>query len=221
MKIWVTRDEAPNGPLSTALRGAGLTAVHEPVLSRRVVSDAADALCRLEPGDWLVLTSVYAIEAVAREPACVPRVAVVGEVSKTAAVVRGFRVEHVSSGGNAVSLFDDLRAIVTTGRVCYPRSSRVKPPDAWSEVELTSPVLYETLPRAFDESVADRIDAACVTSPSAVDAMNTSDIDMCAIRLASIGPTTSARVRAVNLEPWLEAPHSNFAALAAAIAERS
>ncbi len=220
MKIWVTRDEEPDGPLSAALRGAGLTAVLEPVLSRHVVNDASDALRRLEPDDWLVLTSVYAIEAVAREHARVPRVAVVGEVSKAAAVARGFRVEHVSSGGNAVSLFDDLRTIVTTGRVCYPRSSRAKPPDAWSEVELASQVLYETLPRAFDESVADRIDAACVTSPSAVDVMSSSGIDMSAMQLASIGPTTSARVRAVNLEPWIEAPHSNFASLAAAIAER-
>ena len=52
------------------------------------------------------------------------------------------------------------------------------------------------------------------------DAMNAAGIEMSAIRLASIGPTTSARMRAINLEPWLEAPHSNFASLAAAIAER-
>lgn len=220
MTIWVTRDEEPDGPLSTALRGAGLTAVHEPVLSRQVVNDAADALRRLAPDDWLVLTSVYAIESVARKAACVPRVAVVGEVSRNAATARGFRVEQVSSGENAASLFDELRTIVTTGRVCYPRSSRVKPPETWGDVELISPVLYETLPRPFDKAVVDRIDAACVTSPSAVDAMNASGIEMSAIRLASIGPTTSTQVRILNLEPWLEAPHSNFASLAAAIAER-
>lgn len=216
----MTRDEGSDGPLSTALRNAGLSVVHEPVLARQVVNDASNALRQLKPGDWLVLTSVYAIEAVAREPARVPRVAVVGEVSRTAAVARGFRVEHVSSGVNAVSLFDDLRTLVTTGRVCYPRSSRTKSPDTWADVELTSPVLYETLPRAFDKTVVSRIDAACIASPSAVDAMNASGINLSAIRLASIGPTTSARVRAVKLKPWLEAPHSNFASLAAAIAER-
>lgn len=216
----MTRDEKPGGPLSTALRGVGLTAVHEPVLSRRVVNDTTDALGRLDADDWLVLTSVYAIEAVAQEAASVPRVAVVGEVSKNAATTRGFRVEHVSTGGNATSLFDELHAIVTTGRVCYPRSSRVKPPETWADVELISPVLYETLARPFDKAVVSRIDAACVTSPSAIDAMNLSGIDLSAIRLASIGPTTSARVRALNLEPWLEAPHSSFASLAAAIAER-
>jgi uroporphyrinogen-III synthase len=47
MRVWVTRDEETVGPLSTALRAAGLTVVHEPVLARRVVNDAADTISQL------------------------------------------------------------------------------------------------------------------------------------------------------------------------------
>ncbi len=63
MRVWVTRDEKPDGPLSAALWEAGLSVVHEPVLERRVVNDAHEAITKLGPDDWLVLTSVYAIEA--------------------------------------------------------------------------------------------------------------------------------------------------------------
>ena len=61
MNVWVTRDEKSDGPLSSALRSAGLGVILEPVLERRVVTDAADVIARLGPDDWLVLTSVYAV----------------------------------------------------------------------------------------------------------------------------------------------------------------
>jgi len=131
MRVWVTRDEEPDGPLSTALCAAGLTVVHEPVLARRVVDDAAEAISRLGSDDWLVLTSVYAVEAVAVEPARVPRVAVVSDPSRRAAEARGFRVELVSAGGDGKSLFHELWQRVTCGKVCYPRSNLAKPPARW------------------------------------------------------------------------------------------
>ncbi|MCH7840618.1 MAG: hypothetical protein IID38_10345, partial [Planctomycetes bacterium] len=82
MRIWVTRDETPGGPLSAALAAVGLTVVCEPVLQRRVIDDAAETISRLSPDDWLVLTSVYAVEAVRADRARIPRVAVVGEASR-------------------------------------------------------------------------------------------------------------------------------------------
>ncbi len=217
MRVWVTRDEPPDGPLTTALRAAGLTPVHEPVLTRRVIDNAADLISQLSPDDWLVLTSPYAVESVAVEPARIPKVAVVGESSAKAAQALGFRVELVSEGKDAKSLFNELQRIVTSGKVCYPRSSLAKPRDAWADVELISPVLYETTPREFDASVLDRIDIIAVTSPSAVTALYSAKLNLGAHRFASIGPTTSTALRQINLEPWLEAPHRSFDSLADAI----
>ena len=217
MRVWVTRDEPSDGPLSTALRAVGLIPVHEPVLARRVVNDAADTIAQLGPNDWLVLTSPYAVESVAIEPARIPKVAVVGESSAIAARSLGFKVELISEGRDAGSLFDELRQRVTSGKVCYPRSSLVRPRDAWADVELITPVLYETTPHEFDASVLDRIDVITVTSPSAVTSLYASKLRLDAQRFASIGPTTSAALRQINLEPWLEAASRSFESLAESI----
>ena len=65
MIVWVTRDEPPDGPLSTALWNAGLEVVHEPVIEKRIchTGSASEAISRLSANDWLVLTSPFAIEA--------------------------------------------------------------------------------------------------------------------------------------------------------------
>ncbi len=249
MRVWVTRDEEPDGPLSTALREAGLSVVHEPVLERRVVDDAREAITKLGPDDWLVLTSVYAIEAVAPEAARVPRVAVVGEASRRAAQARGFRVELVSPRGDGGSLIQALRRQAKGGKVCYPRSALAKPPDPWPGIELLSPVLYETIARTFDRSVFDRVDVVSMTSPSAVDAIRalphqsprsglplrstllsdwcgtsagsvtSAGAPECKLRFASIGPTTSAALRRMGVSPWAEAGERSFESLAHAIAD--
>lgn len=211
-----------------ALRAVGLTVVHEPVLTRRVVDDCAAVVSKLGADDWLVLTSPYAIEAVAAEPARVPNTAVVGEPSRRAALARGLRVQLVSSRGAGQSLFDELRARVKSGTVCYPRSSLAKAPPAWSGVEILSPVLYETVSRDFDRSVIERVDVIAVTSPSAVEALGVADgsplreasrASLRDLSIASIGPTTSAALRQAGIEPAIEAPQRSFDSLARAIAD--
>lgn len=216
MRVWVTRDEPKDGPMTKALRAAGLTPVQEPVLERHVVDDAADAIARLDPDDWLVLTSVYAIEAVPAQLARVPHVAVVGEPSRRAASERGFRVDLVSSRKDGASLFEELRRRITSGKVCYPRSSLVEPPQSWASVELISPVLYETIPRVFDKTIVDRVDVVCVASPSAVHAIGRLDLPF-----ASIGPSTSAALRAIGVDPWVEPVERSFEGLARAIAAQA
>ena len=216
MRVWVTREETIDGPLCTALRAAGLEPVLEPALERRVITDAADEISRLGPDDWLVLTSPYAINAVAADPARVPRVAVVAESSRDAARARGFRVELVSPDGTGKGLFGKLRAKVKGGKVCYPRSALVTPPDAWAEVELLSPVLYETVPRPFNRGVVESVDVVSVASASAVDAIGKLDRPY-----ASIGPSTSKALRSLGIEPWVEAPLRSFDSLAAAIVDHA
>lgn len=230
MNVWVTRDEPGDGPLSTALRAVGLTVVYEPVLERRVVDEGTGAIGRLGPDDWLVLTSVFAVENVPPEIARIPRVAVVSEASRRAAREKGFRVELVSPRGDGASLFEELRRRVERGKVCYPRSSRAKLPESWPGVDLLCPVLYETRSRDFDRSVLDRVDVVAVASPSAVDtifsafsegatpAVTTSGFHPSHVRFASIGPTTSAALRRHGVDPWLESPQPSFESLARAIA---
>jgi len=216
MRVWVTREEGEDGPLCTALRAVGLTPVLEPVIERRVVSDCAAVISQLAPDDWLILTSPYAIESIALEPARIPRVAVVADSSRRLAEEKGFRVELVSPGGDGPSLWDELRRRVTRGKVCYPRSSLAKPPQAWPGVELLAPILYETAPRDFDRSVVERIAVVAVASPSAVDAIGKVERPF-----ASIGPTTSAALRRVGIEPWIEASRPDFTSLAQAISAQA
>ncbi len=216
MRVWVTRDEEDGGPLSTALLGVGLEVSLEPVLRKRVVEGCGDAIRLLGRDDWLVLTSPFAIEAVPAGPARIPRVAVVAESSREAAEARGFRVELVSSGGDGKSLFADLRKKAKSGKICYPRSSLASPPVSWERVDLFCPVLYETVPREFDREVIKRVDVASVASPSAVNA-----VGAVGLSFASIGPSTSAALRKLGIEPWVEAPKRSFASLASAISNQA
>ncbi len=216
MRVWVTREESSDGPLCTALRSCGLKAVLEPVLTRNVVDDCAEVIAHLAPDDWLVLTSPYAIESVAAKPSVIPKVAVVAESSRRLAIEKGLRVELVSEDGTGKSLFDELRRTVNTGKVCYPRSALIAGPHAWDGVELLSPVLYETVECEFDRSVVDRVDVVSVASPSAVRA-----VGKISLPFASIGPTTSAALHEIGVEPWVEAPQRSMASLANAIADQT
>lgn len=214
MRVWVTRDEAENGPLCVALTHAGLDPVLEPVLQRTTITDAAEDLARLEPDDWLVLTSIYAVGAVAVGPARVPRVAVVGEKTHSAAIARGFRVELVSPDSTRDGLFRALRDRVDCGIVCYPRSSLAKAPKAWSGVTMRSPILYRTEQRDFDRSTIERVDMISVTSPSAVDIIDSTDRPF-----ASVGPTTTRALQKKGIGPVVEASDRSFESLASAIAD--
>ena len=216
MRVWVTRDEEPEGPLSRAFSVVGLDAVLEPVIARRLVDDCAEAIRNLGPDDWLVLTSVYAIEAVACVHSRIPRVAVVGQETRRAAEAKGLRVQQVCSGGTRESLFEDLRSRVKHGTICYPRSSEASAPKAWPGVELLSPVMYETSARAFEREVIRRVDVVSVASPSAVHAIGRVELPF-----ASIGPTTSAALGTLGIEPWIEAPQRSFESLATAVADRA
>jgi uroporphyrinogen-III synthase len=213
-RVWVTRDEGTDGPLCAALRSRGLEAVLERVIERRVVADVAPQLAQLGPSDWLVLTSPFAIESL--PPGrweC--RVAVVGEASRQSALARGLRVELVSENGSGAGLWGRLREMTSRGVVLHPRSGLATPPAAWGAVRIEAPVLYRTLIRDFDPSVARRVAAAAVASASAARAI----IGVSGLpRVASIGPSTSAALRAGGVTPWVEAPAPTLDALAGGIA---
>lgn len=217
MRVWVTRDEPENGPLSTALRARGLTPVLEPVIERRLVCDPAQAIGSLSRNDWLVLTSPFAIKAVRScDAARVPHVAVVGEPSARLARSYGLRVELVSPDGHGAGLFTELSTQVASGTVCYPRSARVSTPKAWHGVELRSPVLYDTFARTYDRTVVGRVDVVAAASPSAVQVVGPVKLPF-----ASIGRATSAAIQGLGCDVWAEADPPSFEALAEAIANQA
>ncbi len=217
MRVWVTRDEPEDGPLSTALRARGLTPVLEPVIERRLVCDPAQAIGSLSRNDWLVLTSPFAIEAVRScDAARMPRVAVVGEPSARLARSHGLHVELVSPDGHGAGLFTELRTQVASGTVCYPRSARVSTPKAWRDVELRSPVLYDNFVRTYDRTIVGHVDVVAVASPSAVQVVGPVKLPF-----ASIGRVTSAAIRRLGCEVWTEADPPSFEALAEAIADQA
>lgn len=194
----------------------GLAPVWEPVLARHIVDDAREEIAQLGPEDWLVLTSAFAVDAIAAKRACPARIAVVGAATEKAVRARGLQVDLVASDRTTQSLFDDLRTKVTKGTICYPRSSLADVPAPWPGVELICPIVYETRTRDFDRSVISRVDVISVASPSAVAAIGPVDLPF-----ASIGPSTSAAVRELSREPWIEAPDRSFASLAETIAENA
>jgi uroporphyrinogen-III synthase len=215
VKVWVTRDETADGPLSTALRDAGLQPVLEPVIARRVLGDARQEIAQLGPDDWLVLTSVFAVEVVAVEAACAARVAVVGEATRLGAVARGLRVELVSADGTAAGLFGQLAEHARGATVLYPRSSLAEVPGLPAGTRLISPVLYETVPRAWRRHVLEEVDVIAVASASAVRAAGAVDLPF-----ASIGPSTTRALLESGRKPWVEADEPSFRALARAIADQ-
>jgi len=216
VRVWVTRDEGEQGPLSEALRAVSLAPVLEPVVRRCVIPGAGDVVSQLGANDWLVLTSGFAIASVAESAGRVPRVAVVGESSRRAAEARGFRVELVGRDHNASSVFEQLRRVASDCTVCYPRSSLASEPIGWPGVRLLSPVLYETRRCDFDSGVVRRVDVAAVASASAAVALGAVDLPY-----ASIGPSTSAAIVKLGIHPWVEAPARSFDSLAGAIADQA
>jgi len=216
-RVWVTRDESPDGPLASALQDQGLTPVSEPVLETKTVGDARAEVAALDRDDWLVLTSVRAIRAVAQPEARVPRVAVVGEVSAQIARELGLRVEYVSSSGDSIALWRHIEQHSSAdSKICFPGSSRSLRPNV-KGVQVITPVLYEVRDRAFDVSITARVDVAAFASPSAVRSVATR-LGGLAVAAASIGPTTSAAIRQAGGEVLTECPDRSFESLARAIA---
>lgn len=213
-RVWVTRDETLDGPLCTALRQHGLEPVLEPVLKRTVLDDGLAHLSAIQPGDWLVLTSPFAIAVAANVPATkTAQLAVVGDASAKEAEQHGFKVTLCGPDGHGDTLRQQLTERIQSGSVWHPRSDRAQPLTAWADVTVHDFPLYTTTPRAYDSSVVDRVDLICVTSPSAVQALT-----KITHPVASIGRSTTAALAKRDITPVVQPETPGFEALAAGIA---
>ncbi|MEZ6016230.1 MAG: uroporphyrinogen-III synthase [Planctomycetota bacterium] len=213
-RVWVTRDEDARGPLSSALEVAGRAPVLAPVLQIASLAEP-DALVvpltDLTPDDWLVLTSARAVEALPRIGTRA-RVGVVGPATRRAAEALGLKISLESRDGTAAGLWKEIDRRAGRVRILFPRSELAEVPTL-AGVEISAPVVYGTRPRAFDVSVATRVDAAAFASPSAVHAA--ADVLRAhPLITLSIGPTTSDALLSIGVRDVREAKSPTFSALA-------
>ena len=218
MRVWVTRDEPADGPLSAALRDAGQDIIHAPVVRRTAVGDPGELLAGMREGDWLVMTSPFAIEAIPVDVARRGRIAVVGAPSRKAAQRRGLTVAFTPSEPTGACLFRELAETIgsseSSARIWYPRSAAASEPELPETVTCISPVLYDTDAIAYDEALVAEAEMIAFASPTAVRAVRE-----IAAKTASIGPTTTAALGERGVTPDVIAKTPSFTALARAIQE--
>lgn len=231
----VTREEDPDGPLSTALAARGATVLNWPVVRTAAAADDGPLraeLERLDRFDWVVFTSRRAVDAVAglRLPAAGPRMAAVGPATADAVVGNGWRLDLVPDRATGAELANALaRAGVGTGtRVLFPASEIAADtvPQRLRELgaEVVRVTAYRTLPAELDtercgDEIAAGVDVVTFTSPSAVrdlrGALGGALFESLLERAtaATIGPTTSRAVLEAGAARVEEAEVSTFAGL--------
>jgi uroporphyrinogen-III synthase len=206
-----------------------------------------EAVGRLTEFEWVAFTSGHAIEAISQRPewrsavqrGSVPYVAAVGEASAERLAADGIAVRVVPDGVGASSLANAmLRSAGTLEgvRVLWPRGDRALA--AFREAlerggaVVTSPIAYRALPPSAESVSAlaaaldsNRVAAIAFCSPSSAQnlAQGLGFDRLSSLRdrvpvVASIGPTTTAALRALRLDPDVEANDPSMTSLAEAIA---
>jgi len=207
-----------------------------------------EAIGRLREYQWIVLTSANAVRcffarledtAGGRESLGDVEFAVVGTATASALRAQGIEPHLIPADFTAEGLIEEFRELqVGEGyRVLIPRALEAREvlPDTlreWGATVDIAPV-YQTVKGEPDPAVIDRlqagsVDAATFTSPSTFrnfrsmlqEAGVDADATLHSMALASIGPVTSADLRALGVEPAVEAVQPTDAALVAGIVEQ-
>lgn len=215
-----------------ALEAAGAVVREAPCIRTRPDPDLAAALAGLAGQDWLLLTSPNGATALmaalgGRWPGG-PRVAVVGPGTARAAAALGLPVDHVADRPDGLGLAASLAALGVAGaRILLPRGDLAAGdlPAALraAGAAVTEVVAYRTEPdpalaAALAAALADGVpDWVVLASGSAFDALRATWPDLGGTRIATIGPRTSAAVRAAGFEVAAEAAEPTAAGIVAAI----
>jgi len=212
--IAVTRARAQASALAERLRVLGATVIEAPAIRTRPLADAA--LPDPRAYDLLCLTSPTGVEQLfrhlrdARALAGVT-VAAIGPGTARALRAHGVEADVVPARAVAEGLAEALaglpvaRALVAraaAGRDVLIEALRAR----GAQVDVVA--LYETVAEPLDAATRDAAasaDYVLFTSASTVRHFAAAGGDLHAARLASIGPATSAELRAHGAEPALEA----------------
>jgi len=241
-----TRDEAGNARFAGEMAALGGRVLPLPLIRIEPPIDPGplrEAVAALDRFDWIVFTSVNAVEATcaldqwqAAWPAAVrPRIAAVGQATARVLHDRGI-VDVTVAEGTARSLVELLGRTASSTpslQVLWPRSDRARTelPDGLRAAAATivDPIAYRTRAAQPDQvrDVIERleaghIDAVAFFSPSAVHAcletFAASAFDR--VLVGSIGPTTSAALADAGLRVDVEADEHTARGLSRAIVAR-
>jgi uroporphyrinogen-III synthase len=207
-----------------------------------------DAILRLADYDWLILTSVNGVQALFARMAKLGReipdlvhlkIAAIGPATRNAILKRGLAVDVMPEEYVAESVVKSLREEVADKRVLLVRAKiardviPVELREAGARVDVIE--AYETvIPRSSRQELlaalrdrARRPDIITFTSSSTVRhfvellGKEAADAELLqGVKLASIGPVTSATLRELSLSVDIEAKEYTIPGLVAAIAER-
>lgn len=216
--VVVTRDEPPGGPLAARLAAAGARVLHWPTVAIAPPADPqplSRELAALASFDWLALTSVHAVEAVAARRATLPaklRVAVVGASTAAAAEALGWRIDLLPSEFHTEALLASFTAAAADQnlagcRILFPASDRAAAalPEGLTALgaEVVRVEAYRTRTADLDgarclaEAARGAVDVVTFASPSAVEglaaALGESGLAtlLTHAAAAAIGPTTA------------------------------
>ncbi len=246
--VLVTREEAPDGPLASALERRGLRVRSLPLLVTLPPEDAAPLereAARLEAYDWVVVTSARAARALreamrdrageeAGALASPPRWAAVGE--GTARALReaggGTAVAGAAGGEELVREMSGSMGGLEGAAVLFPAADRARRGTIAAleaaGARVTVVTAYRTVetPGAIERLDSllrkDPPDAIAFTSPSAVEvfARAAGAVPPDALpRLAAIGATTARALEEGGFPVWIAPGAPGFETLADALAE--
>ena len=246
-RILVSRAREQASALSQRLRNAGAEVLEIPFIVIREPESFAqldEALRRTGDYDWLILTSVNGVRALFRrsheiavEPSSLAhlKIAAIGPATKAAIERHGLKVDVMPEEYVAESVVRSLRAKVKGQRVLLVRAKVARDVipqqlrDAGAEVAVIE--AYETVvPRAsahkLQSTLQDRehpVNVITFTSSSTannfVSLLGHKPGALDAVKLASIGPVTSATLRQLGLTVDIEAREYTMAGLVDAIVE--
>lgn len=230
MRVVVTRAAHQAEELAAPLRELGAEVILLPVIDIAPPADPAAlerAAADCNRYDWIVFSSVNAVDAFVRElpvspPAVNARIATVGPATRDAAEEKGFRVNITPERYIAESLVEALGAEKLNGlRILLPSAAITRDviaPELRKRGALVDVVeAYRNLLPAQAINEAEKVfrepypEWVLFASSSAADNL-VKLVGAGALRktkIASIGPATSAAVRRHGLEPTVEAaPHT-------------
>jgi uroporphyrinogen III methyltransferase/synthase len=244
--VIVTRAAAQSGELCEELNARGARVRLLPLVSFASPEncDALDrALTGIETFDWILFTSVNAVQAVERRgnelqrdldsARKLPRAAAVGPVTADAAEAAGFSVEYVAADHSGAGLARELGQELRNKNVLLPRSDRANPelPAALRRCGalVTEVVAYRNLPpgttdqEKLHESLRDGVDSILFYSPSAVENF----LELLGrerlgtlqgrVLMVAIGPTTANALSAAGVQRIARAADTTTKAIVEAL----
>jgi uroporphyrinogen III methyltransferase/synthase len=186
-RVLITRPRAQAGEFAAALTAAGAAPVFLPVIEIVPVDDFSTldhALQNLDQYDWLVLTSIHAVDAFFQRLAVLEiksipaqlRVAAVGARTANALSVHGIRADHVPQEYSAEGVLFGLKENIHNKRFLLPQSNLANRTLA-DGIRLAGGVVdeviaYQNVTASLDvhglEELRAGVDVVTFASPSAV-----------------------------------------------------